>query len=208
MVAELEHHAARPPLPQTTRQRGCFGKRDPPGRKTQEQRCLRLVRRKYVHLCQQLLTQWLCRRRIENRLRPLFASQRQGANHRIERRFQLEQNKSRAAEQRPHGIHVSRRQRVVGAGCHHDGILALLIHPDKRDARGLILSGQHCAGVDAPRHQAGFQVIREHVLSHASHHARVRARSSEFTHRYRLIRALASGNHLEAAAQNGLAGRR
>ncbi len=200
MIAELEHHAARPALPQPPRQNRRISHRDAPGRKTQQQRRLRLVRRKYIYLCQQLLTQWLCRRRIENRLRALFASQRQSADHRIERRFQLEQNKARAAEQRPHGIHIRRQQRVIGSGCHHDGILAGAIHPDERDTGGLVLTGQHRASVDAGRSQTGFQAIRKHVLSHASHHARVHARSGEFTRRYRLIRALASRNHLEAAA--------
>ena len=104
------------PQPEQFRgQRGGFGRRHPAHPAAQQDAGFAFVGRKDVDALEKVARKRLRRRRVEHGSGAFLARQRQGRRHRIERRFQLEQRQSRAAETGSMPFDLGRRQGVVGA---------------------------------------------------------------------------------------------
>jgi hypothetical protein len=207
LVAQLQDPAARTALPKLLRERSCFTRRNAAWRQAEQDGSLGFVGRENIDAAQQGGGERLRGRGIEDGLRAFFARYFERRGHRIERRFQLKQSESRAAENRAHAFYVRCGERLVRARRHDDRILTRPLHPDQRDAGRLRARAVNGAGIHARGCKAGFQVIPEKIVAGAAghpHHARITAQPARGAS---LICALATGEHLKIAAQNGLAGR-
>ncbi len=206
LITQFQHHAADPKFAQSRGKFGGVAGRNARRRAAQQHQRFVFVGREDVHAREQFGGQGLRRGRIEHGAEAFFTRQAKRGRHGIEGRFQLEQGEARAAKDLAHGFDIRRGQRVICAGSHHDGILALPVHPDEGHAGGLRFGGMHGADIHSGGGQAGLEVVGEDVVANPPDQADGNRAGAEFARRAGLVSALAAGDHLEVAAQHGFAG--
>ncbi len=106
------------------------------------------------------------------------------------RHFQLADDHIRRLQHRIETVDHCWRQRAVGTGDNHDGVLAVVIDHDQRHAAGIVDHADRLA-IDLLGQQRPAQLLAIGIVADTTDHRHLRAQPSRG---HRLIRALATGH--------------